>query len=711
MINAFKEQLDLRKELYGTQHVIYETENLECFISWETDGTEVVTDKYGDSTEVPQTRCICVKWPRSEYKVAYLILAYPNTVLGPERDFLGRFQSSLDKTVPEKLKEWYDICCNNHEGCKSNIMDAELQAQADTLRAEPYFGVVDLDEMKVTALPVGAKYVALSYVWGDKNLRESKFKTTLEHVEDLMEKNGLKKYFDQLPLTIQDATRVVRSLGLRYLWVDALSIIQDDDEFWGLNATKMHLIYGNAEITIFAADGDGGNSGITAFAPLPGKYELHYKQHVEYIKEDLNLMVWNPFERYLERSKWSTRAWTFQEYELSRRKLVFVEGRAYLHCPTTTMSLDKYSEDTLNRTRQPPLEDYKRSVAEYTPRQLTHQKDVEVAFSGIGTILCKSLGGEQLFCLPTSHFDWALLWQPDTAPVRREPEAGEKYAFPSWSWCGWKSATIGYPASFTAGCELDVSDWLLKHTWISWYVRDQLGNLNIVWRSTAQAAYSGDASTSGYRAAKRLEDIDENGNAMYMSHDLYGRELSQRLLDQERGRFFKTMPRWPFNVRTNSHKHEPTAPPQRFLQFWTWSAQFSVVPEDVQKPLGGKFKDPGPGLKRFCILDGNSDFAGSIVLNENFVERRERLHEFIALSEARPFTQHECEVWNHWETSRKESSEWYLYHVMLLEYEDGKNLVARRVGIGKMYKRAFDRPVSSARVPAKGKVWKEIILG
>ena len=172
------------------------------------------------------------------------------------------------------------------------------------------------------------------------------------------------------------------------------------------------------------------------------------------------------------------------------------------------------------------------------------------------------------------------------------------------------------------------------------------------------------------------------------------------------------MPRWPFNVRTNAPDHVSTSPYQRFLQFWTWSAIFSIVPEDNRKPLGGKWIDPGKGLKRFEIRDGDSEFAGSIMLSEDFIEQRGRQHEFIALSDARPFANHEAEVFNHFETSQKEGTEWYLYYVMLLEYEDGKNLVARRAGLGKMYKRAFDRPAAApTRGAPKARVWKEIILG
>lgn len=69
---------------------------------------------------------------------------------------------------------------------------------------------------------------------------------------------------DQLPQTIQDAILLVTRLGYRYLWVDSLCIVQDSKSSWQLNASAMHLIYGNAEFTICAADGKDSSVGLRA---------------------------------------------------------------------------------------------------------------------------------------------------------------------------------------------------------------------------------------------------------------------------------------------------------------------------------------------------------------------------------------------------------------------------------------------------------------
>lgn len=49
---------------------------------------------------------------------------------------------------------------------------------------------------------------------------------------------------------------LVRSLGERYLWVDALCIVQDDEASKLQNIDRMAPIYPGAKLTIIAADGD-----------------------------------------------------------------------------------------------------------------------------------------------------------------------------------------------------------------------------------------------------------------------------------------------------------------------------------------------------------------------------------------------------------------------------------------------------------------------
>jgi hypothetical protein len=89
------------------------------------------------------------------------------------------------------------------------------------------------------------RYVALSHSWGTLkfvNLTESS-------LSDFM--HGIS--MGSLPLTFQDAISVVRRVGLRFLWIDSLCIIQDSGEDWRREAVRMKDIYSNAECVIAAA--------------------------------------------------------------------------------------------------------------------------------------------------------------------------------------------------------------------------------------------------------------------------------------------------------------------------------------------------------------------------------------------------------------------------------------------------------------------------
>lgn len=49
---------------------------------------------------------------------------------------------------------------------------------------------------------------------------------------------------DSLSLTFQDAFKATQKLGIRYLWIDALCIVQDSSEDWGREASNMRSIVG-----------------------------------------------------------------------------------------------------------------------------------------------------------------------------------------------------------------------------------------------------------------------------------------------------------------------------------------------------------------------------------------------------------------------------------------------------------------------------------
>jgi hypothetical protein len=61
---------------------------------------------------------------------------------------------------------------------------------------------------------------------------------------------------------------MVKHVGERYLWVDALCITQDDRTELGATLQLMHLIHGNAVFTICAMDGEDAASGLARLPRL-----------------------------------------------------------------------------------------------------------------------------------------------------------------------------------------------------------------------------------------------------------------------------------------------------------------------------------------------------------------------------------------------------------------------------------------------------------
>jgi hypothetical protein len=66
-----------------------------------------------------------------------------------------------------------------------------------------------------------------------------------------------------LPRTFKEAIQVTNSLGFRYLWIDALRILQDSNEDLQREIGSMDKIYRNSTLTIFAAGGDDTDAGLS----------------------------------------------------------------------------------------------------------------------------------------------------------------------------------------------------------------------------------------------------------------------------------------------------------------------------------------------------------------------------------------------------------------------------------------------------------------
>jgi hypothetical protein len=116
--------------------------------------------------------------------------------------------------------------------------------------------LIDVEEICIVEAPQGQEYVALSYVWGQAEM----LRLQRSNLEFLQKRGSLNLM--TMPATIADAAEVTKAIGERYLWVDALCIIQDDDADKTYFIPNMDTVYGCALLTIIALSGEGASAGL-----------------------------------------------------------------------------------------------------------------------------------------------------------------------------------------------------------------------------------------------------------------------------------------------------------------------------------------------------------------------------------------------------------------------------------------------------------------
>ena len=282
-------------------------------------------------------------------------------------------------------------------------------------------------------------WASLSHCWG----REPLVTTTRANLA--RHQSGIA--MADLGRTFQEAVHVARALEIRFLWIDALCIIQDDIFDWKREASKMGSVYSHAVVTIAATssrDGAGGCYSMVStdyFEPRSIKCKLHPAAAVPsdgandseeaavstvYIRKqidyDLTMTLQRPVNRvpYVHRkSAMQTaipysyhttplfgRGWALQERFLSPRVLHFTVHGVFLECRTCTVhetappplaSLPPSREapvvrssprgwELLSKGADDPARfhaAWRELVEEYSLRRLTRSTDVLAALDGI----------------------------------------------------------------------------------------------------------------------------------------------------------------------------------------------------------------------------------------------------------------------------------------------------------------------------------------
>jgi len=349
------------------------------------------------------------------------------------------------------IKRWITECEHEHNGQLEKARDhanfVETTRLVDSRAREQVTGTfyaIDLVERCIKSVEPIERYVVLSYVWG----RAKQLRHVMSNHISLMSEGSLapENYGALLPRTILDAMYLASRLGERYLWVDALCLVQDGPSF-AKEVQNMDRVYSMAAWCLVAASARDADSSL----PRIG-HEDHTRtefQHVETIRGD-PLTVMLPFLAvYLNSSLWNTRAWTYQESVLSTRLLIVSESQMYFTCHH---GLAFYEDRAFERAvkqasyrpdghihgvqRRSNIEVYAGAVAQYTRRQISFPEDTINAFSGVLSMLQDYFQGPFLVGLPSTEIDQALLWYPLRDQSRRKSKMGEDL-FPSWAWAGW----------------------------------------------------------------------------------------------------------------------------------------------------------------------------------------------------------------------------------------------------------------------------------
>lgn len=350
------------------------------------------------------------------------------------------------RRIRTHVHRWIDACDSEHEEC-----------HADKPQRYPDW-VIDVKKHCLVPGENVDHYVALSYVW---KIHQQETNDTSSHPRQkmLFERN-LKEFQvpgflrndldSSLPQIIRDAVQLVRALGMRYLWVDCLCIVQDAPDT-SIKVGRMNEIYSGAYFTIVAAV-----PSTLQDAMQPSK-RYPYRKEPQHTPEYL-------YQR-LQQSEWAQRGWTFQEAILSKRVVVFVDNTMFWDCLGCIWSTSDPKEGAQQGSRidsrpeymyscqrarevdlfKPNFRTWLELVCLYNQRRLTYPQDAIVAFSGILNELSQGFPNGFIAGLPRDYLHVALLWQPRRPAIRRMPNDRDSLQqLPTWSCFGWQCSVDPY---------------------------------------------------------------------------------------------------------------------------------------------------------------------------------------------------------------------------------------------------------------------------
>lgn len=362
------------------------------------------------------------------------------------------FPSSKETVVT--IKSWLRECFTTHAECQ------QLQSRnrpSDTSELGPrrllhVSGIAAHPQVRLQQNSSSgslSEYAALSYCWGGDQAVKLKDSVVDSWMKDIP--------YEQFPQTIKDAIQVTMALGLQYLWIDALCIIQDSDQDKAEQISRMAEIYEQAYITISAARATAVPDGFLHDRYMAGEKGFRIPFTCEDGQKSAVILwqgrepdAWEPIDR---------RSWCLQKSILSPRVLEYGTHNVRWHCARSRADESQlrydgwvgHSKTFAQLNMSHPLtssidwmglgESYKfvqawqTLVSHYTRRGLGWYQDKLLAISAIARKMSKTTGKHYIAGLWMEYLGELLLWHPNHGPDAKEkPCRHATYVAPSWSW-------------------------------------------------------------------------------------------------------------------------------------------------------------------------------------------------------------------------------------------------------------------------------------
>ena len=263
------------------------------------------------------------------------------------------------------------------------------------------------------------RYTTLSHCWGPQGM--TPLRTTKANLDDHLNSIALEK----LPRTFQDAIRITRGVGLEYLWIDSLCILQDDQEDWLQESARMGSIYEKGWLTIAASAARNSTEGcFRSKRPEQCFVEVPYHSTADETSGSFFIATSSSYESSPAWGPLRKRAWAVQEWRLSRRIVHFTEGGLSWKCKTC--ELDE-RDDEIDMEEYPEWDSL---VQNYSDCELTNETDRLIALQGLVNEMQMATLDRYYLGIWTSGLPDHLLWMRESFRPNVQCVSG----MPSWTW-------------------------------------------------------------------------------------------------------------------------------------------------------------------------------------------------------------------------------------------------------------------------------------